>query len=187
MSTDSSPVNLLGVSPEKNQTTDLKTLIPGKLYTIGTGNLRKLLFIEQERDKKTGAIKFKFIDIDMPETANQRLDNQISKFNLIETPSINAETLLTSRLFGYDKQPDLTNVQSKEYYTIGVDGTPIKSKEKDQSKAPQGPYYWRKTELQDKYVFTTSPTSATNIQGGSYKAGNVKSLYNYYMKKVPRI
>jgi hypothetical protein len=164
-------------------TESLGELNPGHLYNVKG---RQLIFTGKDIGTNT---TYKFIDIQMPQSIDRQslLNANISDFrDAIINPKECAKTLLTSPLFGYNEEILLVNVQSGEYYTIGDDGTPINSKEKDQSKAPPGPYYWRKIELRDKSFFT-SPTSASNIQAGAYKSGNVKGLYDYYMKQVIRI
>jgi hypothetical protein len=166
-------------------TESLGELYPGHLYNVKG---RQLIFTGKEIDKNSRNTKYKFIDIQMPDSLDPQslLNTTISDFtDAIINPKECATTLLTSHLFDYTEETLLINVKSTEYYTISDDGTPIKSKEKDQSKAPQGPYYWRKTK--DMYLITTNPTSASNIQAGAYNSSKVDKLYNYYMKKVPRI
>jgi hypothetical protein len=175
-----------GVTPSQQVISSLGELYPGHLYNVKG---RQLIYTGKEKDNKSQKSEYRFIDIQMPQTLNAEslLNANISEFiDATQDPKQCAITLLTSPLFGYTEEILLVNISTSTYYTIGDDGTPIQSKEKDQTKAPPGPYYWRKIELQDRSFFT-SPTSASNIQAGAYNSSNVNALYNYYMKQVTRV
>jgi len=173
------PVNTFGDAIQ-----DISMIINGRLYNVSNR------FLLSTGNDVNG---YNFIDIDMPENPEKLYDINIKKFRPIDTtnsdPSVanvnkkfSARLLLKSKLLGYNEENDISKVTESSYYTLSDDGTPKKSNDKKKFVLP-GPYYFRKA--QSMFGFT-QPTTASNIELGSFNPTKTKELSNYFTKNFTK-